>query len=84
MSAIVTTYKREIVVVKRALDSIINQDYPNIEIIISDNHSDDGTEELIIESQPKPDNIEDHQDELIISAKSNPENEIEQNTSVQL
>ena len=34
VSAIVTTYKREIVVVKRALDSIINQDYPNIEVIL--------------------------------------------------
>ena len=34
VSAIVTTYKREIAVVKRALDSIINQDYPNIEVIL--------------------------------------------------
>lgn len=31
---------------KKALDSAINQTYKNLEIIIADNHSEDGTEEL--------------------------------------
>ena len=34
VSAIITTYNRDVLIVKRALDSIINQTYNNIEIII--------------------------------------------------
>lgn len=34
VSAIVTTYKRPIEIVKRALQSIVNQDYENLEIIL--------------------------------------------------
>jgi glycosyltransferase involved in cell wall biosynthesis len=32
---------------KRAVDCALKQDYPNIEVIISDNCSDDGTEEMV-------------------------------------
>ena len=34
VSAIITTYKRDVLIVKRAIDSIINQTYKNIEIIL--------------------------------------------------
>ena len=44
----IPTYNRKHYLIK-ALDSVKNQDYPNIEIIISDNHSTDGTEEFIKE-----------------------------------
>lgn len=42
----IPTYNRKNFLLE-ALNSVVSQDYPNIEIIISDNHSDDGTEELI-------------------------------------
>lgn len=42
----IPTYNRE-KYLKEALESVLTQDYPNIEIIVSDNHSTDGTEEYI-------------------------------------
>jgi len=33
--------------IQRTLDSLLNQDYPNYEIIVSDNCSDDGTEKIV-------------------------------------
>lgn len=41
ISVIITTYKREEDVVKRAVDSVLNQTYNNIEIIIVDDSPDD-------------------------------------------
>lgn len=38
---------------KKALDSVVNQTYKNLEIIIADNHSEDGTEELCLEYAAK-------------------------------
>jgi len=35
---------------KRAVDCALKQDYPNIEVIISDNCSDDGTFEMVREN----------------------------------
>lgn len=42
----IPTYNRQ-VYLKDAVESVIAQDYPNIEIIVSDNHSTDSTEEYI-------------------------------------
>lgn len=41
----ITTYNRR-EKLKKALDSVVNQTYKNLEIIIADNHSQDSTEEL--------------------------------------
>lgn len=41
VSAIITTYKREVNTVKRALDSIVNQTYTNIEAFIINDYPDD-------------------------------------------
>jgi len=41
------TYNRAEGYLPLALDSALNQDYPNLEIIVSDNASTDGTEEFI-------------------------------------
>lgn len=38
----IPTFNRE-ALISRAIDSVLNQDYPNIEIVISDNCSTDGT-----------------------------------------
>ena len=46
VSIIIPTYKR-VKKLKRAIDSVLNQTFINWEIIIIDNHSDDGTKELI-------------------------------------
>jgi glycosyltransferase involved in cell wall biosynthesis len=46
VSLIITTYNREHLL-KKAIESSIEQDYPNLEIIISDNCSTDGTESLV-------------------------------------
>lgn len=42
VSVVMATYNR-VEYLQEAIDSIICQDYPNIEIIVSDNHSTDGT-----------------------------------------
>jgi len=39
----------QVAYIRAALDSILNQDYPNIEIIASDDGSTDGTDEIILE-----------------------------------
>ena len=53
VSIIIPTYKR-VKKLKRAIDSVLNQTFTNWEIIIIDNCSDDGTEELIFKyNNPK-------------------------------
>ncbi len=47
VSVIIPTYKR-VEKLKRAIDSVLKQTFTNWEIIIIDNHSNDGTKELII------------------------------------
>lgn len=42
---------------KRALDSLLDQDYRNFEIILADNHSEDGTEQLCLEYAAKDERI---------------------------
>lgn len=46
VSIIITTYNR-IKLLPKAIESSQEQDYPNLEIVISDNCSSDGTEELV-------------------------------------
>lgn len=46
VSVIIPTFNRK-EMLKRAIDQVLKQDYPNIEVIISDNCSDDGTEEMV-------------------------------------
>lgn len=48
----VTTYNRKDLL-KKNLDYIINQTYKNLEIVICDNHSEDGTEALCLEYAAK-------------------------------
>lgn len=52
----VTTYNRKEMLAK-CLDSLLNQTYKNIEIIIGDNHSEDGTENLCKEYLKKDNRI---------------------------
>lgn len=51
-----TTYNR-LEMLKKSLESVINQTYKNIEIIIADNHSTDGTEEYCKECATKDSRI---------------------------
>ncbi len=46
VSVIIPTYNRE-KVLKRAMESVLNQSYGNLELIIADDCSDDQTEELV-------------------------------------
>jgi glycosyltransferase involved in cell wall biosynthesis len=46
VSVIITSYNRA-KWLKQAIDSVLEQDYPNLELVISDNCSTDGTDELI-------------------------------------
>lgn len=50
VSAILTTYNRERSIVERALGSILNQTYPNIEIIVIDDSSPDFSDRDSIEA----------------------------------
>lgn len=56
VSSIITTHNR-LELLKRAVDSVINQTYPNIELIIVDDHSTDGTKEWCIQLSQSFDNI---------------------------
>lgn len=58
---------------KKALDSVINQTYKNLEIIIADNHSEDGTEELCREYAAKDPRIKyfRHNENLGMTANAN-------------
>jgi len=49
VSVIIPTFNRK-EMLKRAVDCALKQDYPNIEVIISDNCSDDGTFEMVREN----------------------------------
>jgi len=51
VSIIVTTKNRELLL-QRAINSILNQSYPNIEIIVVDDGSSDGTRDLILNHYP--------------------------------
>jgi glycosyltransferase involved in cell wall biosynthesis len=53
---IIPTYNRKNYL-KKAIDSVLKQSYKDINIIISDNDSDDLTEELVNEYLSKYDNI---------------------------
>ena len=55
----------------RSLDSIINQTYKNLEIIISDNCSNDGSYELCCQYQKKDSRIKLYRQFNTISAKKN-------------
>ena len=48
LSVILTTYNRKNML-KKAIDSVLKQDYENIELIISDNASEDGTDIMVKE-----------------------------------
>lgn len=56
VSVYITT-KNRCVLLQRAIDSVIAQTWPNIEIIICDDGSEDGTDKLIHEYTTRHDNI---------------------------
>lgn len=51
VSIVITSFNRERWISK-AIESALQQDYPNLEIIISDNHSSDNSDELIKQFLP--------------------------------
>lgn len=66
----IPVYNEEKFIIK-TLDSITNQDYNNIEIIISDNASNDNTGQLCIEYANKDKRIKYHRHEQNIGAVNN-------------
>ena len=48
ISVIIPTYNRE-KLISRALESVVNQTYKDIEIIVIDDNSNDNTEEVVRE-----------------------------------
>ena len=56
VTMIITTYNRK-QMLQKALESVINQTYKNLEIIIADNHSEDGTKEICEEYAKKDSRI---------------------------
>ena len=60
----IPTYNRKNLL-KRALESVVSQLNPKIEILVSDNASDDGTDEMIAESFPMVRYIKNETDFLV-------------------
>ena len=56
---------------REALESALNQDYANLEIIISDNCSDDGTEDLVEKFRREDNRIKYHRHKERISLNDN-------------
>jgi glycosyltransferase involved in cell wall biosynthesis len=59
------------VYLREAIDSILNQDYPNIELIISDNASDDETAAICQEYAAKDERITYHRQNPMLPAGQN-------------
>jgi len=70
ISICITTYNRRDML-KKTLDSAINQTYKNIEILIGDNHSEDGTEELCREYSQKDPRIQYYRHEKNLGMTEN-------------
>lgn len=51
VSVIITTYNRDFSILKKAIISVLNQTYTNIELIVVDDNNNDRREELKIETQ---------------------------------
>ena len=56
VSVLIPVYNREILV-RKTIESAVNQTYDNIEIIVIDNQSTDGTFEVIQEYAERYDNV---------------------------
>ena len=56
---------------KQAIESVLEQSYKNIELVVSDNHSDDGTEELVIGYLKKHSNIRYFRQDENVGARLN-------------
>ncbi len=58
---------------QKAIESVINQTYKNLEIIIADNHSEDGTEKLCQQYAAKDSRIKyfRHDENLGMTANAN-------------
>ena len=56
ITVIITTYNRK-TMLQKAIESVVNQTYRNLEIIIADNHSEDGTKEMCEEFAKKDSRI---------------------------
>lgn len=69
VAVIMSTYNGE-KFVREQLDSIVNQTYKNVEIVVRDDGSSDGTVEIIKEYQKKYNNIKLHEGENLGFIKS--------------
>ena len=49
VSVLMTVFNTNFTYTKRAIDSVLKQDFTNFELIIIDNHSSDGSKEFFIE-----------------------------------
>jgi hypothetical protein len=47
VTVVIPVFNQKADFLRRCIDSILEQDYPNLEIIVSDNHSDNGCSEVI-------------------------------------
>lgn len=72
VSIILQTYNR-IDFLRKSLESAVNQTYDNIEIILGDNHSEDGTEEFCLEQAAKDSRIRyfRHSENIGMTANAN-------------
>jgi len=70
VSIIIPTFNRRDML-KRAIDQVLKQDYPNIEIIVTDNCSEDGTEEMVRSNYKNEKRVIYHRNETNIGPAMN-------------
>jgi len=59
--------------IRQALDSLLTQDYPNFELVISDNASTDGTRDICLEYAERDKRVHYHRSEVNMGAVRNAE-----------
>jgi len=75
VSVLITTFNRK-EMLKRAIDQVLKQDYSNIEVIVADDCSTDGTEEMVRSRYEDEKRLIYHRNEINVGPQLNAKNAV--------